>query len=224
MSGPQDDTDGPNESTDTDDSTRSHRDRTSAVLTQAQREYIRGEKDYRPAVEREVKRRIEDRIQASIFDIELLANEYPLAGLDEGLAEPDWWDGGPVSIPPVERAISSLAALIYLRARDTEEIVAEQDGRSHGYRTALHIRGGIETALTRLGVAAEDISVDIEVQRGEDLETIAEQGDLSNVGRKQLARMNLEGLISEQEFNKAMTQRILSGPKSGAETPDDPDD
>lgn len=49
----------------------------AALLTKAQRAYLRGEKDYRPSVEREVRSRIRKRVYASFFDLALLAYNLP---------------------------------------------------------------------------------------------------------------------------------------------------
>lgn len=51
----------------------------AALLTQAQRAYLRGEKDYRPSVERQVKTRIRRRVQTALeTDFALLADEFDL--------------------------------------------------------------------------------------------------------------------------------------------------
>ncbi len=47
-------------------------DKPTAVLTNAQREYLQGEKEYRPSVERQVQRRIRERIEQGIADFTTL--------------------------------------------------------------------------------------------------------------------------------------------------------
>ena len=47
-------------------------DKPTAILTNAQREYLKGEKDYRPSVERQVKRRIRERIEQGMADFTTL--------------------------------------------------------------------------------------------------------------------------------------------------------
>jgi len=44
----------------------------TAILTNAQREYLNGEKDYRPSVERQVQRRIRERIEQGLADFTTL--------------------------------------------------------------------------------------------------------------------------------------------------------
>jgi hypothetical protein len=43
-------------------------DKPTAILTNAQRKYLQGEKEYRPSVERQVQRRIRERIEQGIAD------------------------------------------------------------------------------------------------------------------------------------------------------------
>lgn len=47
-------------------------DKPAAILTNAQREYLNGEKDYSPSVERQVKRRIRERIEQGMVDFTTL--------------------------------------------------------------------------------------------------------------------------------------------------------
>ena len=46
----------------------------AAVLTNAQREYLQGKKDYRPSVERQVRKRIRDRVEQGTADFTTLLN------------------------------------------------------------------------------------------------------------------------------------------------------
>ena len=65
-------------------------DEQAALLTQAQRSYLRGEKEYRPSVERQVKLRIRNRVRAALVtDLPLLADVFDLEDL-VGNTEIDW--------------------------------------------------------------------------------------------------------------------------------------
>jgi len=197
----------------TEDSTQNPpgQDDPSSILTKRQREWLlEGGAESDEGADRAMKSRVRDRVRMGIFDMALLADHYPLEEFDKALAEPDSHTESAMAVPPVEDAISALAAVIYLRARDVErEIGQQEDGRGDGWRTAAHVRGGIEQALSRIGVAAESIDVNIEIDRGSDLETVAEEGDLSAVGRKQLAKMRSEGLITDEEYSEEMGRRVL---------------
>jgi len=50
-------------------------DKPTAILTNAQRQYLKGEKDYRPSVERQVKRRIRNRMEQGVADFTTLFSE-----------------------------------------------------------------------------------------------------------------------------------------------------
>jgi len=184
----------------------------SAILTDRQREWLTGElDDISAGAERAMKARIRDRIQAGIFDMTLVLEQLDVADIEKALSEPDWANSGATDIPPLENAISALGGILYLRCHELEREVGQRDDdRPDGRRTGLHVRGGIERALTRLGIAAEDITVDVRVTRGESLEDVAETGDLSAVGRKQLARMKRDGHITAEEYSEEMSHRILN--------------
>lgn len=69
------------------------RDRPAALLTDSQRAYLRGEKDYRPSVERDVKRRIRNRIQAATEDLALLLDRSDWEEVEKALDETDITNG-----------------------------------------------------------------------------------------------------------------------------------
>lgn len=184
----------------------------SAILTDRQRRWITGEiDDISAGAERAMKSRIRERIQTGIFDINLLMRQHPVEELEKALSEPDWYDDDVTRVPPLEDAISALAGLIYLRVHELErELGQREDNDSDGQRTALHVRGGIDMALARLGIAAKEIDVSIDIDRSGDLDTLVEEGDLSDVSRTQLAQLNREGKIDDETFSEVMTERLLN--------------
>lgn len=186
----------------------------SAVLTDRQRRWITGEiDDISGGAERAMKARIRERIEAGIFDINLLMQQHSVEELEKALSEPDWYEEDVAHVPPLEDAISALAGLIYLRAHELErELGQREDDDSDGQRTALHVRGGIDMALGRLGVAARDIDVEINVNRGEDLDTLVKRGELADVSEIQLAQLKQEGKIDGETFSEVMIERILNSP------------
>lgn len=173
-------------------------ERPAALLTNAQRAYLRGEKEYRPSAERDVRQRIRERLRAGIFDLQMIVSLIPLTDLDKALTEPvDELEPGMTM--PLTNAMSALPALIYLNHRETEP---KTKGRPDGWRTAYDIEEGIKTALARMGVGYETIEVDIRVERGRDLDEI--EGDLANLDRDELGQLHRAGVIDTSEFADAL--------------------
>jgi len=184
----------------------------SAVLTDRQRRWITGEiDDISGGAERAMKARIRERIQNGVFDINLLMQQHSVEELEKALSEPDWSDEDVTHVAPLENVISALAGLIYLRAHELERELGQREGDdTDGQRTALHVRGGIDMALARLGVAAKEIDVSIDIDRSGDLDTLVEEGELSDISRTQLAHLNREGKIDDETFSEVMAERLLN--------------
>lgn len=182
----------------------SEKERPAALLTEAQRDYLRGEKDYAPSAERDIRSRIRERVQASMFDLALVANNLPLDDLDKALSEPDWFEPEPGSMLPLGSCMPRLATLLYLYNRDRE---TQAEGQPDGWATANAVKGGIEAALTRMSVSYESVDVSIEVDRGDDLETLADRDDLSTLSRDQLTQLLRAGLITGDEHAEAWVKK-----------------
>lgn len=174
----------------------------ASVLTPSQRQYLRGERNVTDSAERAIRSRIRNRLQASVFDLQLIVDSFSLEDIDRGLSEPDWYDFEPGSTPPVTNCMPALPALLYLYHRRDEQ---EAD-RADGWRTQNDVEHGIEMALTRMGVGYDQLEVDINIVRADDLESLAE-GDLAERSRKQLRQMLFADIIDEVEFSQAIAAR-----------------
>lgn len=170
----------------------------ASVLTPSQREYLRGEQKTSDSAERAIKARIRNRLQASIFDLQLIIEALELEDIDTALSEPDWYDLELGSTPPVTNRMPALPALLYLYHREDE-----READTDGWRTQRDVKRGIEMALTRMGVGYDRLEVDINIVRAGDLESLAE-GDLAERSREQLRQMLFEGYIDEIEFSQAI--------------------
>jgi len=174
-------------------------DRPVSVLTTAQREYLRGERDVDGADERMMRSRIRGRLKAAIFDLSLVANTLPRDDLDEALSEPDDYDAVLGSSPPIIGRMYALPMLLYLFNRERE---ANTPDRPDGWRTGIFVESGIESALTRMGVGYDSVDVSIEVTRAAPLEALAER-DLTSLTKPQLTQLLRAGLISGDEHAQA---------------------
>jgi hypothetical protein len=174
-------------------------DRPSALLTPRQRDALRGESDLSARGERAARARIRDRLQASIFDLQLIASTLPLEDLDTALSEPDQYESNPDTQPPLTNALPTLPEIVYLRYRDTAHAA---EGQHDGWQTAVAVERGIESALTRMGIGYDSIDVDIHVERAENLEELAD-GDLASYSPDRLTQLHRAGLIDGDQFSQA---------------------
>lgn len=119
-------------------------DRPAALLTQAQREYLRGEKDYRPAAERGVRSRIRERARGALFDLQLLFESLDEEDLRKVFQPPEGGDSGDVAT-----AIENTLGLLYLGslelegapfAADFEQMLEIGMGRAERQRPGDHHR------------------------------------------------------------------------------------
>lgn len=194
----------------------------SAVLTKAQRAYLRGEKDYNRATERDVRARIRERYYASLLDLGLLARECPIEELDEALetGRPEEAPDDPEELAYPMGALPDLVTLIYLAHRDVE---AEPPAQSDGRRTAVDVESGIKMALIgRLGIDAE-LSVTIEVSRRTNLAALADEtADLADLSAQQLTDLLKADEITGGEHARAWSRKQERGDfgEAGGETDD----
>jgi hypothetical protein len=182
----------------------------AATLTNAQRAYLRGEREYNSAHEREIRTRIRERYYASLLDFSLLARECSVEDLDTALetGRPDEAPDDPQELAYPEGALEDLVTLIYLAHRDVE-----QEGESSdGWRTAMDVENGIKTALVdRLGVDAE-VSVEIEVERRDALSALADEtDDLADLSGEQLTDLLRAGEITGDDHARAWVRKQERG-------------
>jgi len=176
-------------------------DRPSALLTKAQRAYLRGERpDYSPSAERDVKRRIRDRIRASAADASLIIEEV----------EPDEIEKAAEEAATNASALVALAVLI-------EEL-------SPNYGTGVEgaddnplettVSAGIQNGFRKLGHSWRGI--DVTVKRGDPLDELAER-ELSTLSLNELDQIFMAGRITREEYSQENIRRYNEGddPKGG---------
>ena len=157
----------------------------SSLLTPTQRAFLRGERENTTdSNKRAIRRRIRNRLKAGVIDSNLIVNELNVEDIGTALAEPKVAQSQVYQ--PVGSSIKSLASLMYLHSRRYEVEPEEVMEREIEY--------GITDALGRLGINTRQVSVDIEVETGEDLSDLAD-GDLSEVSDE-----TLENLVQNQEI------------------------
>jgi hypothetical protein len=179
-------------------------EREAAVLTNAQREFIRGEKDYTGKVKNQVTRRIRGRLYNAMIDLSLVAREFPVEEIDAALESPPPGTPEPPETAHAQAAMSDFFALKYLVHRDVEQEGPQPDGA----RFALDAENGIELAVTdRLGIDA-DVSVDAEVTRRGPLDTLAEETeDYADLTLDQLDALRHNGHIEPEQYVEAFTKK-----------------
>lgn len=176
-------------------------DRPSALLTDRQRKYLCDELDISQSGERAARRRIRERLQASVFDMSLIMRELSLDDVDKAFTDPD---------PEAPRAsisdtLPDLIALLYLADRESETI--DNESTHDGWRMEDKVETGIKRALThRLEAKVESVTADIIVERGDSLESLAE-GDLAALSTDELTQLVMAGQIDSDEFAQAITAK-----------------
>lgn len=176
----------------------------AAVLTPTQREYLRGERSPDEASERAMQSRIRKRIRAGLSDFSLLVRTYPDEELrkiysdDENRVEPLEWLVGFLYFAQPESGMIA------------EDVFEDRDATTRDRRAAWlesTVKRGVKKAIEhREGIEA-DVDVSITVDRGEDLESLAE-GDLSQLSRDQLDTLLQTRAISGEEYAEANKKRL----------------
>lgn len=174
----------------------------AATLTDRQRAILTDTDDSNEITDRAqraARQRIRERLRATIFDLHLIVSEMPLDDIDKALSEPDEFEMKRGAVLPLASSLPSLPALLYLYHRKQEI----HDDLSEGWRTALDVKSGIWTALNRLGIAVDDITVSIEIERRGDISDLA-SGDLFDLSRDELVQLHQAGLITVEELADAL--------------------
>jgi len=180
------------------------------MLTQAQREYLRGEKEYKQSVEAEVQRRIRNRVRASVADLNELveagaAGDIDLAeALEVGDQRPPMW---------------ALPALLFLWTENNKiasrqlfsagDSPSEDDIERRTGKFDMEVCRGIEAVFdfappegVVYGVENE-LTIDI----GPPPEEIP-QDDIAALPQSVLSALLRRGQLSEQEYGEIMKERF----------------
>lgn len=178
--------------------------RPRGILTDVDRDFLELSEDerkeeYKDHARFKRRREIRKRLYNAILDVPIIVAGMPLTDLDEALSDPEGDGSDP---PPVANHITALPALLYLYHRKQEPRGMGPDG----WRTAIDVMDGIKQALSRMGIAYESVSVDIEVDRGPELGTLADK-DLDELSKDQLTQLHRAGLIDSDTFADAWTEK-----------------
>ena len=174
-----------------------------AVLTPSQREYLRGESDIESQTDRErmTRARIRERIRAAIADFSLLLEatdpdelhqaldliEQKEAHLEEGVA------GGLID------GVAFMFAANAAAYRGNEITDSDMYGPL--------IAEGIRRACRHADIAVDRVGVDIEIEGVAPLEEF-DIADLADMPLSALRQRYLAGLISEEQFDRALDAKV----------------
>lgn len=174
-------------------------ERPAALLTKAQRAYLRGERtDYSPSAERDVRQRIRTRLRASVSDISLIIKEMELKEIKKAVERDgsDW---------------SNLVALVVVANEYLPEYGTGVQGSDPPQEPESTIRSGITTGLHRLGYTWKEVVVKID--RGDPLEELAEK-DLADLSLDEIDHLLTAGLITREERAKEELRRLKMDPEA----------
>lgn len=171
------------------------------VLTRRDREFLTmGEElDLTEGAERQKRQRIRDRLHQSILDFPVIKQCMDVSEIQKAF-EPHG-DLSPGRSLHIMNALDDVIAVLYLASLD-EEVSGDFP---EGWFFERVVSNGIEGALVRTGVSVEDVSVSIDIQRGERLEDIT--GDLSEQPPGILTQLYQGGEITSDEYADAMSAR-----------------
>jgi hypothetical protein len=175
--------------------------RPAAILTPAQRELLLGTASVpNRASERAMKARIRDRVQSAILDFPIVLNHLDRSDIEAVFEEPVEVELGATF--PIRNSIPYAIGLFYLSVVEAEK----KGSQPEGWRFSHTVESGLEMALNQAGVSVEDITVDIDIERGTELEELS-TSDLSEQPRRVLQQLLFAGEITDEEFVAAFQNR-----------------
>ncbi|WP_049904112.1 hypothetical protein [Halococcus agarilyticus] len=175
----------------------------ASVLTPNQRERIaEGSLDPSVAADRAMLARIRKRIQVGIFDLGALSRGLQQKEIQKAFKDPD-----DRVYQPIGSTIPDALALFYLAGWEQETA----PNTSEGWYFEGRIEGAIERALNARGITAEDVTVNIDVERGDPIDDLA-RGELRDLPSPVLSQLFANGAISHEEFTEA-TEPPARGPE-----------
>lgn len=171
-------------------------ERPSALLTNAQRAWFRGEKEYQPAVERDLRSRIRDRIRAGVQDFTLIIEHLDLADIKKALETPAQDEA------EVENGLVSMMALVYLFITDHDKPnwVESED------LFAKRIERAVTIALNQRGESVKNVEVGIEIDRGDPFDDLLGKG-IQELSYDELTQLNRVGEIDDDAYIDEIIQR-----------------
>ena len=161
--------------------------------------------------ERSARARIRERIRAGVLDATLILEKLPPEHIQQALqlhSEDD---------PALETAVSNLLGMIYLAYVDQETFDVDDPGvviapgswsggLDEGWYFAWHAERGITAALNRLGVIVDDVDVDVDIDRGEEISKLGDldTSELAEYPDSTLVQAWNAGRITDGQFADAI--------------------
>lgn len=182
----------------------------ASVLTPAQRRYLAREnggaeypngEEPSPAAKRAMRTRIRERLQTALLDFSHILEYADPDDISESFTPLDEFKEETV-IDRVGSAVPGVIGVLYLGGLETE-MKGVEVGQNEGWHFEGTVEAGIERALNRVGVSVRNVSVNIDIDRGEDLDDLAE-GDLSELSPRELRQLLLAEKITSEELGQAM--------------------
>lgn len=172
----------------------------NSILTQTQREYLLGKQYDKDDSERMTRRRIRQRLSAAMWDLNLIVNNLPIDDIEKSIPKTDGVNDEEGGFHPIEETNHKAISLLYLAYRQRETLPDHEDG----WHLEQLVDEGIRDALTRLGVDAEKVEVDISIERGEELRALVDADDLDDVPDEMLLKLWKADDITQEEFFNAV--------------------
>lgn len=177
------------------------------MLTQAQRAYLKGEKEYRPSVERDVRKRIRDRLRGSFQDSQLIFQYLPHEDIKTALG---LGEDHAVGMPEIATARINMLALIHLSG-------CLNDGIETGTRgLGNQLERAISMSLVGQEKEIQSVSVDIEAEYSEISEDLTPAEMAKTYSLQQLHDLAAAGTIDDETF-----AQVWEEIRSAEEPPDE---
>jgi hypothetical protein len=166
-----------------------NQERRAALLTQAQRGLIRGEKSYSQASEREIRKRIRHRMYNSVLDLALIAREFPVEQTQKVFTNPP---DNTLDTPHIREKFPTVLRLFF------RGIIADYPDRSIETIEDLtavlepvieNFEEGIELYLTQNRHVRADFEISPEISKVQTLEGVINELELRRspvTGRERL--------------------------------------
>lgn len=198
----------------------------SALLTNAQRGYLRGEKEYRPSVEEEVRRRIRNRLRATMQDFVLVLRNLDVQDIQTALERraglADRERGETIPSPEqeeirLENGMAAAIGVVYLAGLERSppaSAQAEDDLLTYTKFVVKRAEKGVRMALNRIGVSTESVDVNIDIELGQEFDALAglDTSELAEYSMTELLQAHQAGTIDHDQFMGAMNKKGMVFP------------
>ena len=164
----------------------------SGILTQKQREYLKGDREYDEDAERMARKRIRDRLYNSFRDLTVLYDEYDAEELEKALTSPN---GEDVESVPIHKAIAFLMA-------SWDMCVWKQDKVAHTYSEKLPVllENCIESQYDFHDQQVADVEVEVDI-------TASDKDDMSNLSTSEIIGLLAQERVENQTAVDELVRR-----------------